>query len=147
MGWNYLSIPKLQQLRCWSFGMNKKFHPTFYNGCNYLSRQYVDPWPYQWSITHGPLTPLQNILIPVWISNHTPSKVWDEITYPLPNFNSCLHCWSLRMNNKFHPTIYNGCMYLSRQYVDPCPYQWSTTHESLTPLHKLFPLSTIKPLI
>ena len=25
-------------------------------------------------------------LIPVWISNHMPSKVWDEITYRFPNF-------------------------------------------------------------
>ena len=28
-------------------------------------------------------------LIPAWISNHTPSKVWDEITYPFLNFNGC----------------------------------------------------------
>ena len=27
-------------------------------------------------------------LIPVWISNHTLSKLWDEIIYPFPNFNS-----------------------------------------------------------
>ena len=26
-------------------------------------------------------------LITAWISNHTPCKVWDEITYPFPNFN------------------------------------------------------------
>ena len=26
-------------------------------------------------------------LIPVWISNHTHYKVWDEITYPFINFN------------------------------------------------------------
>ena len=26
-------------------------------------------------------------LIPAWISDHMPSKVWDEITYPFPNFN------------------------------------------------------------
>ena len=26
---------------------------------------------------------------PAWISNHKPSKVWDEITYPFPNFNGC----------------------------------------------------------
>ena len=26
-------------------------------------------------------------LIPAWISNHTPGKVWDEITYPFLNFN------------------------------------------------------------
>ena len=26
-------------------------------------------------------------LIPAWIRNHMPSKMWDEITYPFPNFN------------------------------------------------------------
>ena len=36
-GMNYLSIPKLQRLHRWSLGMDKTFHPTFYNGCNYLS--------------------------------------------------------------------------------------------------------------
>ena len=25
-----------------------------------------------------------------WINNHMPSKTWDEITYPFPNFN-CFH--------------------------------------------------------
>ena len=28
-------------------------------------------------------------LIPAWISNHTPSKVRDEITYPFLNFDDC----------------------------------------------------------
>ena len=28
-------------------------------------------------------------LTPVWISNHMPSKVWDEIPYPFANFNGC----------------------------------------------------------
>ena len=37
MGWNYLSIPKLQRLHRWSLGMDKLFHPIHYNGCNYLS--------------------------------------------------------------------------------------------------------------
>ena len=27
------------------------------------------------------------ILIPACLSNHIPSKMWDEITYPFPNFN------------------------------------------------------------
>ena len=27
------------------------------------------------------------LLFPTWISNHMPSKVWNEITYPFPNFN------------------------------------------------------------
>ena len=26
-------------------------------------------------------------LIPAWISNHIPGKIWDEITNPSPNFN------------------------------------------------------------
>ena len=41
MGWNYLSIPKLQRCNRWSLGMDKQFHPTVYNGCNYLS---LGPW-------------------------------------------------------------------------------------------------------
>ena len=67
-----------------------------------------------------------------------PSKVCNrEITYPFPNFNArgvdiavrlfsdceikiCLNqlqrCnrWSLGMDNLFHPTLYNGCNYLSK---------------------------------
>ena len=37
MGWNYLSIPKLQRCNRWSLGIDKLFHPIHYNGCNYLS--------------------------------------------------------------------------------------------------------------
>ena len=37
MGWNYLSIPILPRLHRWSLGMAKQFHPTHYDGCNYLS--------------------------------------------------------------------------------------------------------------
>ena len=37
MGWNYLSIPKLQRLHRWSLGMDRQFHSTLYNGCYYLS--------------------------------------------------------------------------------------------------------------
>ena len=36
-------------------------------------------------------------LITAWISNHMPSKVWDEIFYAFPNFNG-LHRWSLEMD-------------------------------------------------
>ena len=34
------------------------------------------------------LGPLLLTLIPAWISNYIHCKVWDEITYPFPNFNS-----------------------------------------------------------
>ena len=36
MRWNYLSILKLQRC-CWSLEIDKYFHPTLHNGCNYLS--------------------------------------------------------------------------------------------------------------
>ena len=39
VGWNYLSIPKLQQCDRWSLVMNKQFHPTLYDGRDYLSMQ------------------------------------------------------------------------------------------------------------
>ena len=32
--------------------------------------------------------------------------IWDEITYPFPNFNSCT------VDKWFHFTLYNGCNYL-----------------------------------
>ena len=38
VGWNYLSIPKLQWLNSWSLGMDRYFHPTLYLACNYLSK-------------------------------------------------------------------------------------------------------------
>ena len=51
--------PQLQQCNHWSWGMNKLFHLTFYNGCDYLSMlglklSHVDksnPWYY--NLSHG----------------------------------------------------------------------------------------------
>ena len=38
-------------------------------------------------------------LIPRWISNHMPSKVWGEITYLYPNFNSCaFEVWNVTLH-------------------------------------------------
>ena len=37
MGWNYLSIPKLQRWNRWSLGMDKKFHSTLSWACNCFS--------------------------------------------------------------------------------------------------------------
>ena len=37
MGWNYLSIPKLQRCNRWSLGMDKVFHLTLYWTYDYLS--------------------------------------------------------------------------------------------------------------
>ena len=39
------------------------------------------------------------ILIPAWISNYLPNKVWDEINYPFPNFKGCtIEVWEWRSN-------------------------------------------------
>ena len=41
------------------------------------------------------------------ISNHMPSKERDEITYPLPNFNS------FTTDKQFRPILYDACNYLT----------------------------------
>ena len=38
--------------------------------------------------------------------------MWDEITYPLPNFSGAA-VWSLGMDKYFHPTLYWVWDYLS----------------------------------
>ena len=44
--------------------------------------------------TRGPFYYHGLPLIPAWISNRMPSKVWDETTYPFPNFNgSTIEVW------------------------------------------------------
>ena len=40
-------------------------------------------------VPRGPFYKHGLTLIPAWISNYMPSKMWDEITYPFPNFNGC----------------------------------------------------------
>ena len=42
----------------------------------------------------------------------THSRVWDEFSYPFPKHQWC-SCWSLGMDKKLHPTLYNRCNYLS----------------------------------
>ena len=39
---HYLSIPKLQRFHRWSLGMDNYFHPTPSNGCNYLSKLWLN---------------------------------------------------------------------------------------------------------
>ena len=47
------------------------------------------------------------LLIPSWISNYMPSKVWHEITYPFPN----LHCWTTEVWKWINVFIPNFTMY------------------------------------
>ena len=49
--------------------------------------------------TRGPFYHHGLTLMPSWISNHMPRKVWAEITYPFPNFNCCtVEFWELISN-------------------------------------------------
>ena len=48
----------------------------------------------------GPLYWYGLTLIPAWISNHIPAKVWDGITYPFPNFSGCtIEVWEWISNS------------------------------------------------
>ena len=44
---------------------------------------------HQWAFpsTRDPFYEQDFTFIRAWMSNHTPTKVWNEITYPFPNFN------------------------------------------------------------
>ena len=71
-------------------------------GQHYLRSRFAAWSPIYW---HG------LALIAAWISNHTPSKVWDEIHYPFPNFNGrTVEVWEWIMNFIAH---FNGCYYIS----------------------------------
>ena len=44
-------------------------------------------------------------LIPAWISNHIPSKRWDELMFPITNYNACkveFGAWICNFNHKLN---------------------------------------------
>ena len=55
-----------------------------------------------------------------WISNHTPSKVWDENAYLFPNFNGATVVYWVWICNVIHSIICNGCNYLSMLGLKLC---------------------------
>ena len=69
-----------------------------------------------WKLGHhqGPLLRTWMNFNPAWMNNHMLSKVWDEITYPFPNFNGCtVVVWEWIRNF----TFYNGCNWLSMLWI------------------------------
>ena len=53
----------------------------------------MKPWNLQ---SRGPFHWQRSTLIPAWISNHMPIKMWDEIIYPCQNFHSfTIDVWEL----------------------------------------------------
>ena len=72
-----------------------------------------------------PFTNMLKSLIPTWISNHLTVAVWDEITYPFPNFNGCtIEVWEWRRDIYRYLTWKYWCKQLKR------------IEGSLTKLHK-----------
>ena len=60
---NYLTIPKLQRLHRWRFGMDTSLNFTYYNGLNYLSLLGL----LGFNLTHWPLGDL-NVILKMQIS-------------------------------------------------------------------------------
>ena len=56
-------------------------------------------------------------LIPAWISNYINYKVWDEITYPFPNFNGVtVEVWEWKSNFIAH--------FPAHMITYPCKSHW-----------------------
>ena len=54
-------------------------------------------------VIRGPFCQHGLTLIPDWISNHMPSNMWDEITYPFPNVNGAtVEVWECISNFSPH---------------------------------------------
>ena len=61
------------------------------------------------NVNRGPFHKQELTLIPAGINNHMPCKVrWNYLSIP-----KRLRHWSLETTMYFHPTLYNGCNYLS----------------------------------
>ena len=65
----------------WNFHGNEDFKAAYLSDGAIQNRLQDD--------TRGPFYYHGLTLIPAWISNHMPCKVWDEITYQFLNFNDC----------------------------------------------------------
>ena len=96
----------------------------------------------------NPFTIMVFTLIPTWINNHMPIKIWDEITIPFPNFNDyTVEFWewisNITPHFKMSVITYSCCVY----YI--------SLHIALSPLYPLlilywlnvnmFPFSVIHP--
>ena len=126
----YLSIPKLQQLHNWSLRMDKWFHPTLYQTCDYLSMLGL-----KWNRVSkmGPVSILYQLMI--WLIHHTIQTFWHHKTHNntwtnLPKYG-CFHFrkhpWSYPLQGQ---TIISQYMLLmlcqDMVYVTVCHwfYQW-----------------------
>ena len=75
------------------------------------------------TLTWGPFYWHGLTLIPVWISNYTHYKMWDETTYPFLNFNGCTLEVSEWINNLI-PHFTGACDYLSMLELELNHVSW-----------------------
>ena len=82
MGWNYLSIPKLQQYNCWSLGMDQQFHPTCYWESDYLTMLGLK------LINVSKIGHWRDMIVKIWITSKlifhcipivTENRYWNEL--------------------------------------------------------------------
>ena len=109
MGWNSLSIPKLQQWHRWSLGMDMWFQSILYNGCNYLS-----------------MLRLMSIHVSkracIVLRNHICISIWHH--FPTMKSSTCLTSTSSKTN---------GCNTIEPMLTD---HQWSPVTFILGQFHK-----------
>ena len=73
MVWNY--IPKLQRFHSWSLGIDKQFHPTIYDWCNYLSMLGLKLFHVSKRGHRGPFYWHRLTEIMTWMSNYVRSFI------------------------------------------------------------------------
>ena len=93
VGWNYLSIPKLQRCGCWSLGMSEWYNLKRYWSCGYLSMLALKlirltRWAtgrksfHHWCLSAIAKLSNQTVVgIRRWIYNYIPYKAADVIPY------------------------------------------------------------------
>ena len=101
-----LMIAKVKTKQSWkiwfkSVGTKPQQTRQSANNVQFCSDELHMPWKCSWFgllrcwvLNREPFNYLELTLIPTWIDNHSHLKLWDQITYPFPNFSiSAIDDW------------------------------------------------------
>ena len=137
MGWNYVSIPKLQRCNRWRLGMDKYFHLTFYQTCDYLSMLGL-------KLNHvskrGPRQPEPMLLLMTSclpqgrISTNTPFQCWGMVENILYIYIYTYITFPNETQNAFERVVCKMVAILSR----PKCFNWCTLYDGLLLFMELF---------
>ena len=85
--------------------------------------------------------------IPAWINIHMPSKVWDEITYPFPNFNGAtVEVWEWISNYIPHFMMMSLLIHAAIKVSKGSHRNYDmahTQHKKLFMLHGIYCMTTV----